>query len=155
MGVLLAFVGLLSERNDFCVAVSIVKTRQPHCLRQRRQRALQAHQNTNTNDNTEVVTVRYGYFTETRPLHAACARGWLDLNMPSLNRYYRVECYPQPSGTFAASRLDNADLEIAHLGSTPLAQGTFYCAREQGCLRVLYSSIKCLQTVSFSCSHYD
>lgn len=128
--VLLAVVGPLSGRNDSCVAVSVIEKQQPQRLRQRRQRALQAHQNTN-NHNTNVVTVRYGYFTETRPLHAACARGWLDLNLPSINLYYRVECYPQPSGTFAASRLDNADLEIAHLGSTPLAQGTFSRVREQ------------------------
>ena len=72
----------------------------------------------------EIITVRYGYFTETRPIHAACARQWFDLRLPGSNYYYRVECYPQPSGNFAASRLDNQDLDLANLGSTPLAQGT-------------------------------
>ena len=26
----------------------------------------------------EVVHVRYGYFPEARPIHAACGRGWFD-----------------------------------------------------------------------------
>ena len=83
----------------------------------------------------EIITVRYGYFTETRPLHAACARRWFDLRSLSSSgsaaRYYRVECYPQPSGNFAASRLDNGHLDLANLGSTPLAQGTRHMQRKR------------------------
>jgi taurine transport system substrate-binding protein len=67
-----------------------------------------------------VIRVRYGYFTETRPILAACARGWLDLDLG--HTQYQVTCYPQTSGNFAASRLDNAQLDIANLGSTPMAQ---------------------------------
>eukprot|EP00977_Amphora_coffeiformis_P016569 scaffold5168_cov176-Amphora_coffeaeformis.AAC.7 len=70
-----------------------------------------------------VVHVRYGYFSETRPMLAACARGWLDLAHVETNTYYKVGCYPQASGNFVASRLDNLELDIAHIGSTPWAQG--------------------------------
>jgi taurine transport system substrate-binding protein len=67
------------------------------------------------------IHVRYGYFPEARPIHAACAKGWLDLKLPDGTRYL-VTCHPQTSGNFASSRLDNGQLDIAHLGSTPLAQ---------------------------------
>lgn len=67
-----------------------------------------------------VIRVRYGYFAEARPFHAACARGWLDLDLG--HTQYQVTCYPQTSGNFAASRLDNAQLDFAQLGSTPMAQ---------------------------------
>lgn len=67
-----------------------------------------------------IVRVRYGYFPEARPIRVACARGWLDFS--SGNTEYKVACYPQTSGNFAAARLDSAELDIADLGSTPLAQ---------------------------------
>ena len=66
------------------------------------------------------VSVRYGYFTEARPFHMACARGWFDLTLEDVT--YQVTCYPQESGNFASSRLDNGELDITHLGSTPFAQ---------------------------------
>ena len=68
----------------------------------------------------KTVHVKYGYFAEARPLHAACARGWLDLALQDV--VYQVTCYPQASGNYASSRLDNGELDIAHLGSTPFAQ---------------------------------
>ena len=71
-------------------------------------------------DNSNIIRVKYGYFPEARPYHAACARGWLDLYHQGT--IYHVTCYPQTSGNYAASRLDNEELQIAHLGSTPLAQ---------------------------------
>lgn len=70
------------------------------------------------------VSVRYGYFSETRPMLAACSRGWFDLTHVPTNTYYKVVCYPQSSGNFVTSRLDNLELDIAHIGSTPWAQGT-------------------------------
>ena len=72
----------------------------------------------------DIVRVRYGYFDEALPIHAACGRGWLSLarnvseNLPA----YEVECFPQTAGVVAASRLDNEDLDIASLGSTPWAE---------------------------------
>ena len=74
----------------------------------------------NLQQTQEVIRVHYGYFPEARPIHSACARGWLDLRLG--NTLYQVSCYPQTSGNFAASRLDNGQLHIANLGSTPLAQ---------------------------------
>jgi len=70
----------------------------------------------------EIVKVRYGYFPEPRPLHVACARGWLDLYDVPSRTYYQVSCHPQTSGRFAASRLDSGQLHLAHLGSTPMAE---------------------------------
>jgi len=67
----------------------------------------------------KVIRVRYGYFPQARPQHAACARGWLDLTTDKVS--YKVICFPQSSGVFAASRLDNGQLDIANLGSTPWA----------------------------------
>eukprot|EP00980_Cylindrotheca_fusiformis_P008108 scaffold1727_cov133-Cylindrotheca_fusiformis.AAC.11 len=69
---------------------------------------------------TNIVRVSYGYFPEARPVRVACARGWLDFT--SGNTLYKVTCYPQTSGNFASSRLDNGELDLADLGSTPLAQ---------------------------------
>jgi ABC-type taurine transport system substrate-binding protein len=60
-------------------------------------------------------TVRYGYFNDAQPFGIACARGWLD--MPG----YEVTCMPQSSGGYAVSKLDIGDLEVAMLGSTPIA----------------------------------
>lgn len=66
-----------------------------------------------------IVRVRYGYFSESRPVLAACARKWLDLQLGTT--LYQVACYPQSSGDFVASRLDSSQLDIAHIGSTPWA----------------------------------
>lgn len=71
---------------------------------------------------SRIVHVRYGYFSETRPFLAACARGWLDLYDSDTDTDYKVGCYPQSSGNFVASRLDNLQLDVAHIGSTPWAQ---------------------------------
>mmetsp|Transcript_2323 Transcript_2323/g.4941 ORF Transcript_2323/g.4941 Transcript_2323/m.4941 type:complete len:1585 (+) Transcript_2323:305-5059(+) len=72
----------------------------------------------------DVVRVRYGYFDYARPHHAACARGWMSLarNVAEDLPAYEVECFPQIAGVVVASRLDNAHLDIASLGSTPWAQ---------------------------------
>jgi hypothetical protein len=71
------------------------------------------------------IHVRYGYFPEPRPVHVACARGWLDMyDVPALT-YYKVSCHPQSSGRYAAARLDNGQLHLAHLGSTRKFEKTF------------------------------
>ena len=83
-----------------------------------------------------IVRVRYGYFTESRPIHVGCGRrrrkgdddigiggSWFDLYDDDTDTYYQVICYPQTSGNYALSRLDNHQLDISNLGSTPLAQG--------------------------------
>ena len=74
--------------------------------------------------SNDVVHIRYGYFDNALPIHAACGRGWLNLakNVQEDTPEYIVECFPQSSGSVAASRLDNAQLDIASLGSTPWAQ---------------------------------
>eukprot|EP00966_Prymnesium_polylepis_P141827 3274875-Prymnesium_polylepis.1 len=62
-----------------------------------------------------MVQVRLGYFTEAQPFQVACARGWFDLSG------YKLSCLPQSSGGYAASKLDDGDLHMAVLGSTPYA----------------------------------
>eukprot|EP01047_Picozoa_sp_COSAG01_P058793 COSAG01_NODE_6974_length_3410_cov_2.025672_1_plen_508_part_10 len=59
--------------------------------------------------------VRMGYFTESQPFAVACARGWFSTDE------YDVGCFPQSSGGYAVSKLDAGDLDIAQLGSTPIA----------------------------------
>ena len=59
--------------------------------------------------------IRLGYFTEGQPFAVACARGWFD------TVEVEVGCFPQSSGGYAVSKLDQADLDVAHLGSTPIA----------------------------------
>ena len=75
---------------------------------------------------SNIVRVRYGYFTESRPIHVGCGRrrpntstttgdsssggSWFDLYDSSSDTYYQVICYPQTSGSFAVSRLDNTML---------------------------------------------
>eukprot|EP01043_Picozoa_sp_COSAG02_P055287 COSAG02_NODE_6392_length_3602_cov_38.216386_2_plen_730_part_00 len=59
--------------------------------------------------------VRFGYFSESMPLGVACARRWLD------TEDYEVGCFPQSSGSYAVSRLDQGDLDVSLLGSTPAA----------------------------------
>ncbi|KAG7336903.1 taurine ABC transporter periplasmic binding protein [Nitzschia inconspicua] len=71
---------------------------------------------------SRTVQVRYGYFAEPRPVHVACARGWMDMYDDITETYYEVSCYPQSSGRFAAARLDSGELHLAHLGSAPLAE---------------------------------
>lgn len=61
--------------------------------------------------------VRFGYFGEAQPFQVACARGWFDLAGVT------VACLPQASGGYVVSKLDEGDLEVALLGSTPAAMG--------------------------------
>ena len=129
------------------------------------------------------VHVRYGYFAEARPFHAACARGWLDVfvaddedNGTDDGTLYDVTCYPQASGSFASSRLDNGELDVAHLGSTPLAQAAarrvdlkvVYISQYQGDSQgtsflhiIFYPFSLCLSSLlvspplSLCCTHYN
>ena len=76
-----------------------------------------------------IVRVRYGYFTESRPIHVGCGRrrkggggsttdvgsvvdngggSWFDLYDDATDTYYQVICYPQTSGNYALSRLDKS-----------------------------------------------
>jgi taurine transport system substrate-binding protein len=59
--------------------------------------------------------VRMGYFQESQPFAVACARGWFN------TAQYDVACFPQSSGGYAVSKLDAGDLDLAQLGSTPIA----------------------------------
>ena len=59
--------------------------------------------------------VRMGYFQESQPFAVACARGWFSTPQ------YDVACFPQSSGGYAVSKLDAGDLDLAQLGSTPIA----------------------------------
>ena len=61
--------------------------------------------------------VRLGYFGEAQPFQVACARGWFDVGDA------QVVCLPQASGGFAVAKLDDDDLDVALLGSTPAATG--------------------------------
>ncbi len=78
--------------------------------------------------------VRLGYFGEAQPFQVACARGWFDVGDA------QVVCLPQSSGGFAVAKLDDDDLDVALLGSTPAATGlargvrmqTFYVAHMKG-----------------------
>ena len=64
------------------------------------------------------VLVRFGYFDYGQIFHVACARGWFD--RPDLS--IEVVCLPQSSGGYAVAKLDQGDLDIAVLGSTPWAE---------------------------------
>ena len=64
------------------------------------------------------LLVRFGYFDYGQTFHVACARGWFDL--PDLS--IEVVCLPQSSGGYAVAKLDQGDLDIAVLGSTPWAE---------------------------------
>ena len=78
--------------------------------------------------------VRLGYFGEAQPFQVACARGWFDFSDVT------VACLPQASGNYVVAKLDERDLEVALLGSTPVAMGVargvdinnFYVAHEKG-----------------------
>ena len=78
--------------------------------------------------------VRLGYFGEAQPFQVACARGWFDLADVT------VACLPQASGGYVVAKLDEGDLEVALLGSTPaafaVARGVdiknIYVAHEKG-----------------------
>ena len=61
-------------------------------------------------------TVRLGYFTEAQPFEVACARGWFEGDLD-----VEVVCLPQSAGVGAVSKIDDGDLEISLLGSTPAA----------------------------------
>ena len=62
--------------------------------------------------------VRLGYFGEAQPFQVACARGWFATCGDA-----QVVCLPQSSGGFAVAKLDDGDLDVALLGSTPAATG--------------------------------
>ena len=78
--------------------------------------------------------VRLGYFGEAQPFQVACARGWFDFSDVT------VACLPQASGNYVVAKLDERDLEVALLGSTPAAMGVargvdiknLYVAHEKG-----------------------
>ena len=78
--------------------------------------------------------VRLGYFGEAQPFQVACARGWFDFSD------VEVACLPQASGGYVVAKLDEGDLEVALLGSTPaafaVARGVdiknIYVAHEKG-----------------------
>ena len=80
------------------------------------------------------TVVKFGYFTEAQPFQVACARGWFS------SFGLEVACFPQSSGGYAVSRLDNLDLDLAVLGSTPHSTGisrgvdvlTFFVAHSKG-----------------------
>ena len=61
------------------------------------------------------VDLRLGYFLEAQPFQAACTHGWFDL--PE----YNVSCQIQSNGGQAAAALDDGDLHLAVLGTTPWA----------------------------------
>ena len=60
--------------------------------------------------------VRLGYFTEAQPFEVACARGWFEGELD-----IEVVCLPQSAGVGAVSKIDDGDLELSLLGSTPAA----------------------------------
>ena len=85
--------------------------------------------------------VRLGYFGEAQPFQVACARGWFDIPANDDDPDgVQVVCLPQASGGFVVSKLDEGDLEVALLGSTPAAEAiargvkveNFYVAHEKG-----------------------
>ena len=88
--------------------------------------------------SAETLTVRLGYFGEAQPFQVACARGWFDTEDGGDD--FQVVCLPQSSGGFAVAKLDDGDLDVALLGSTPAATGlargvrmqTFYVAHMKG-----------------------
>ena len=61
--------------------------------------------------------VRLGYFTEAQPFEVACARGWFEGELD-----VEVVCLPQSAGVGAVSKIDDSDLDVALLGSTPAAE---------------------------------
>ena len=71
--------------------------------------------------SAETLTVRLGYFGEAQPFQVACARGWFDTEDGGDD--FQVVCLPQSSGGFAVAKLDDGDLDVALLGSTPAATG--------------------------------
>ena len=72
--------------------------------------------------------VRLGCF-EARPFQVACARGWFDLADVT------VACLPQAAGGYVVAKLDEGDLEVALLGSTPAAFAVARGRRHQDNLR--------------------
>ena len=78
--------------------------------------------------------IRFGYFAEAQTLQVACARGLFDFNGD------QVVCLPQSSGGYAVAKLDQGDLDLAVLGSTPWATAIsrgvelkgFYIAHSKG-----------------------
>ena len=65
----------------------------------------------------ELLTVRFGYFNEAGPYAVGCARGWF--SNPAAG--WEVACLRQSTGNDIASRIDEGDLDISQIGSSPLA----------------------------------
>ena len=66
----------------------------------------------------ELLTVRFGYFNEAGPYAVGCARGWF--SNPAAG--WEVACLFHDSGNDIASRIDEGDLDISQIGSSPLAK---------------------------------
>ena len=66
----------------------------------------------------ELLTVRFGYFNEAGPYAVGCARGWF--SNPAAG--WEVACLRQSTGNDIASRIDEGDLDISQIGSSPLAK---------------------------------
>ena len=64
-------------------------------------------------------TVRFGYFKESQPILVGARYGWYHTTIDSID--YRFEFYPQSSGGRALKKLDNGELDMAALGSSPWA----------------------------------
>ena len=65
------------------------------------------------------VTVRFGYFKESQPILVGAAFGWYDTTIDGT--HFKFEFIPQASGGRTVKKLDNRELDIAALGSTPWA----------------------------------
>lgn len=66
------------------------------------------------------LEVRFGHFDMAQPFKVACSRGWFDKTLGNGDTL-KVYCLPQSSGGYAVSKLDDGDLDLAILGSTPWA----------------------------------
>ena len=60
--------------------------------------------------------VRLGYFPQPQAFQVGCTRYLFDHDGST------VGCYPQSSGSYAVSKLENDQLDLAMVGSSPLAE---------------------------------
>ena len=65
---------------------------------------------------TGTQQVRMGYFAQPQAFLVGCARGLFDHGGMELG------CFPQSSGPFAVSKLEEGQLDLAMVGSSPLAE---------------------------------
>ena len=65
------------------------------------------------------VIVRVGYFKESQPILVGAAFGWYDTTIDGTR--FKFEFIPQASGGRVVKKLDNRELDIAALGSSPWA----------------------------------